>query len=170
MGHEIYGTIYGKGSEVESFEIGDNVICPFTFFAATSALSLSHPSPFLTQPAPSTSPIVVILGCGPVGLCALISASVLLKPSHLIVIDSVPSRLSLAEKLGAEPLHLAIGTVGISEKIKTVTEGRGADIVLEIVGNASAIKLGFDILRPFGTLVSVGVHSEDYPWNMDDGT
>lgn len=46
--------------------------------------------------------VVVLIGCGPVGLCALINA-LEYKPKVVIAIDRVESRLELAKKLGAEP-------------------------------------------------------------------
>jgi threonine dehydrogenase-like Zn-dependent dehydrogenase len=46
--------------------------------------------------------VVVLIGCGPVGLCALINA-LEYKPKVVIAIDRVESRLALAKKLGAEP-------------------------------------------------------------------
>ena len=46
--------------------------------------------------------VVVLIGCGPVGLCALINA-LEYKPKVVIAVDRVESRLALAKKLGAEP-------------------------------------------------------------------
>jgi len=46
--------------------------------------------------------VVVLIGCGPVGLCALINA-LEHKPKVVIAVDRVESRLELAKKLGAEP-------------------------------------------------------------------
>lgn len=46
--------------------------------------------------------VVVLIGCGPVGLCALINA-LEYNPKVVIAIDRVESRLALAKKLGAEP-------------------------------------------------------------------
>lgn len=46
--------------------------------------------------------VVVLIGCGPVGLCALIN-TLEYKPRVVIAIDRVQSRLDLAKKLGAEP-------------------------------------------------------------------
>lgn len=45
-----------------------------------------------------------------------------------------------------------------------MTNGRGADAVIEGVGHADALKTGFDLLRPWGTISSFGVHNEEIPW------
>jgi threonine dehydrogenase-like Zn-dependent dehydrogenase len=78
--------------------------------------------------------VVVLIGCGPVGLCALIN-TLEYKPRVVIAIDRVESRLALAKTLGAEPwndqtdkegekINDTIGTILISSR--TGEEGKGA--------------------------------------------
>lgn len=57
--------------------------------------------------------VVVLIGCGPVGLCALINA-LEYKPKIVIAVDRVDSRLALAKKLGAEPWNDQKDRAGIS--------------------------------------------------------
>ncbi|KAI9809506.1 MAG: hypothetical protein M1827_006812 [Pycnora praestabilis] len=97
---------------------------------------------------------VVVIGCGPVGLCALIAAETY-KPKHLFAVDSVDSRLKLAKSLGAEPLNFETDREGMDKRIKEVTDGRGADVVIEVVGLSPALKTGFEILRPWGIISSI---------------
>jgi len=54
-------------------------------------------------------------------------------------------------------------------KVKTTTtNGRGVDAVLEVVGNNSALELAYDLIRPFGVISSVGVHTHpQFPLNGD---
>lgn len=40
-----------------------------------------------------------------------------------------------------------------------MTDGRGADVVIEVVGLSPALKMGFELLRPWGVISSVGVHN-----------
>jgi len=103
---------------------------------------------------------VVIIGCGPVGLCAVINA-VRYKPKHLIAVDSVPARLDQAKKLGAEPWNFQTDRKGLEERVKELTNGRGADAVIEVVGLSPALKMGFELLRPWGFISSVGVHNAE---------
>ncbi|OMP87001.1 putative zinc-type alcohol dehydrogenase-like protein AdhB [Diplodia seriata] len=126
-------------------------IFPTGYFAAANAFS----SLAKDDIADAT---VVVIGCGPVGLCALINA-VDYKPKHLFAVDSIEDRLNLAKSLGAEPLNFQTDREGLDKRIKEVTEGRGADVVIEVVGLSPALKLGFDILRPWGIISSVGVHN-----------
>lgn len=103
---------------------------------------------------------VVVIGCGPVGLCAIIAA-LEYKPKHLFAVDSVDSRLEEARKLGAEPLNFVKDKEGMFEKVKSVTEGRGADAVIEVVGLSPALRTAFDLLRPWGVISSIGVHNAE---------
>jgi threonine dehydrogenase-like Zn-dependent dehydrogenase len=48
--------------------------------------------------------------------------------------------------------------------VKELTDDRGADIVIEVVGSSQALQMGFELLRPWGSISSVGVHNGDIPW------
>ena len=72
---------------------------------------------------------VVLIGCGPVGLCALINAEEY-KPKHLLAVDSIQSRLDLAKSLGAEPWNFQTDREGLDTRVKELTDGRGADVVI----------------------------------------
>lgn len=114
-------------------------IFPTGFFGARNAFKQMTPE----QVKSST---VVVVGCGPVGLCAIIAASEH-GPKHLFAVDSVDSRLELARNLGAEPLNFAKDGEGMLKRIKEVTEGRGADAVIEVVGLSPALKTAFELIR-----------------------
>jgi threonine dehydrogenase-like Zn-dependent dehydrogenase len=103
---------------------------------------------------------IVVVGCGPVGLCAVVAASAL-KPKHLFAVDSVQSRLDQAAKIGAEPLNFMEDREGMIERVKAVTDGRGADIVVEVVGLSPALRTAFDLVRSFGAISSIGVHNAE---------
>lgn len=47
------------------------------------------------------------------------------------------------------------------QTILDATEGRGADVVLEVVGHSPALKTAYDIIRPWGIISSVGVHNAE---------
>jgi threonine dehydrogenase-like Zn-dependent dehydrogenase len=126
-------------------------IFPTGFYGIKSALEMCRP----LRVEEST---MIVVGCGPVGLCAIICA-LNYRPRRLFAIDSVTSRLELARKLGAEPLNFAADPDGMVKRIKQETDGRGADIAVEAVGLAPALRTAFDLVRPFGVLSSVGVHN-----------
>ncbi len=97
-----------------------------------------------------------VLGCGPVGLMAIIGAR-----EHgaekIFALDVLPERLQLAARLGAAPLHVQEGDP--VQAVRTATQGRGADAVLEVVGNSSAQRLAYDLVRAGGVISVVGVHT-----------
>ena len=49
--------------------------------------------------------------------------------------------------------------------MKELTDGRGADVVIEVVGLSPALQMGFELLRPWGFLSSVGVHNAEVSEN-----
>lgn len=136
-------------------------IFPTGYFGAKNAFGLLAPH---HQPSEA---VVVVVGCGPVGLCAIISA-LEYKPKHLFAVDSVPSRLELAKVLGAEPLNFLEGKEKMLERVKEVSGERGADAVIEVVGLSPALRTAFDLLRPFGVISSIGVHNAEIPWGGND--
>lgn len=114
--------------------------------------------------------VMVIIGCGPVGLCAIAAASHF-GPRHIFAIDSVHSRLELARGLGAEPLNFLDDREGMLTRIKAATGGRGADMVVEVVGQPAALKTAYDVVRPFGSISSIGVHGSEVRLpGIDGGT
>jgi threonine dehydrogenase-like Zn-dependent dehydrogenase len=74
---------------------------------------------------------VVIYGCGPVGLMAAHSAMIK-GASKVMIVDSHPDRLALAEKIGVIPIDYTKGTA--VEEILELTNGEGADRGCECVG------------------------------------
>jgi threonine dehydrogenase-like Zn-dependent dehydrogenase len=99
----------------------------------------------------------VVVGCGPVGLLAVVAAKEL-GAETLFAVDLVPERLELARQYGATPLNLS--SADVAAEVREATDGRGADGVLEVVGNESAHRLAADLVRPGGTISVVGVHNE----------
>jgi len=126
-------------------------IFPTGYFAAANAFKeLSE--------AEAKDAVVVLVGCGPVALCALVNI-LDYKPRHVLAVDSVQNRLDLAKDLGAEPWNFMTDREGLDKRVKELTEGRGADVVVEVVGLSPALKMGFELLRPWGVISSVGVHN-----------
>lgn len=98
----------------------------------------------------------VVIGCGPVGLMTVVAARHL-GTEKLFAVDFSPERLQKAKEFGAVPLNPSF--INVKEEILNATNGRGADAVMEVVGSQEALRMAIDILRPGGTISSVGVHS-----------
>jgi threonine dehydrogenase-like Zn-dependent dehydrogenase len=111
---------------------------------------------------------IAIIGCGPVGLCA-IAATGTFNPKHIIAIDAVPSRLENAASLGAEPKNYKTEGDALLAHVRNVTDGRGVDIVLELVGAKPALQLAYNLIRHGGVISSIGVHSTEFPFTATQG-
>ena len=99
--------------------------------------------------------VVVVAGCGPIGL-GMIAGAKARNPSLVIGLDSAPDRLSIALDTGAD-LVINIAETDPVAKIKDLTGGYGADVYLEATGHPSAVDQGLNMLRKLGTYVEYGV-------------
>jgi len=100
---------------------------------------------------------VVVQGAGALGLYAVAVAKAR-GAKTVIAIDGVPERLELARAFGADEL-IDITTTSDKDRVKTVrrlTDGQGADVVVEVVGHPSAIDEGLKLLAQFGRYVEIG--------------
>jgi 2-desacetyl-2-hydroxyethyl bacteriochlorophyllide A dehydrogenase len=100
---------------------------------------------------------VAVLGLGPVGLCAVQVAKAA-GAAHVLAVDSVEDRLAMAESFGAVPVHLTEGDP--RGAAKAVTEGRGADVVVDAVGHPDAFDMACRLARKAGTVSAIGVYAE----------
>lgn len=105
--------------------------------------------------------VFVVLGCGPVGICALMSLRTK-GVQKVYAVDEVDDRLAEAKALGA--LTLKLGKDDVPQTILEATEGRGADAVVEVVGNKAALRAAFDLTRQCGFVSSIGFHQGEVPF------
>ena len=101
---------------------------------------------------------VVIQGAGGLGINAAAAAKEM-GAGRVIVIDGAANRLSLALRCGADDV-VDINEYGTSEarvaRVKELTEGRGGDVVMELVGLPDVFIEGLELTRNGGTLVEIG--------------
>jgi len=103
--------------------------------------------------------VVVVAGCGPIGL-GMIAGAAAKSPAQVIALDMSPERLEIAKLCGATL------TINISEEdpvavVKGLTDGYGADVYLEGTGHPGAVPQGLNLLRKLGTYVEYGVFGSD---------
>ncbi len=102
--------------------------------------------------------VVAIVGAGPIGLAALLTAK-FYTPASIIMIDPDDHRLAVAEKLGATVLVNGESAAAI-EKVLALTGGRGVDVAIEAVGLPVTFDICQSIVAPGGHIANVGVHGE----------
>jgi L-iditol 2-dehydrogenase len=104
---------------------------------------------------------VVVLGVGPLGMCFLMKAR-MLGAGTIIAVDFSDYRLDFAKKLGADQTINA-GKYSQAQRlqmIKDLTNGRGADMVIECAGVPQAVPEALEMLRVGGLLVEAGNFSD----------
>ncbi|MDI1284811.1 MAG: NAD(P)-dependent alcohol dehydrogenase [Reyranella sp.] len=102
---------------------------------------------------------VVIFALGPIGLCAAAGAR-LMGATTIIGVDAIPERLAMARRLGVDQVVNFRETDPASE-IMRLTDGRGVDAAIEALGTQVTFEAALRVLRPGGTLSSLGVYSTD---------
>jgi threonine dehydrogenase-like Zn-dependent dehydrogenase len=102
--------------------------------------------------------MVVVQGAGALGLYAIAVAKAR-GAACVIAIDGVPERLELARAFGADAV-IDINEVATAKDrakaVRKLTDGQGADVVVEVVGHPSAIEEGLQMLGQFGRYVEIG--------------
>ena len=96
----------------------------------------------------------VVIGSGMVGIF-VVQALRAAGCGTVIAVDLEQSKLDLALKLGADHGLLA-GEVDVPEEVRKLTDGRGANIAIEVVGNTIAVNSAIGSLRKGGALTIVG--------------
>lgn len=101
----------------------------------------------------------VVVGCGPVGLMAILGA-LEYGTEKVFAIDTIPERLDKARQFGATVINSTY--LNPVDAIKAITDGRGADGVMEAVGNSATNKLAYQLVRPGGIVSAVGVCTDEH--------
>ena len=101
---------------------------------------------------------VVVVGCGPVGLMAVLCARAL--AGTLIAVDGVSQRRAIAEAVGAQ----AVEPERANDAVAEATGGLGADVVIEAAGSPGGLDASLRLARGRGVVSVVGAHFEpDFP-------
>ncbi len=102
---------------------------------------------------------VAVFAQGPIGLCATAGAR-LMGATRIIAVESIPARQAMARRLGADDV-VDFSAGDPAEQILALTDGRGVDVSIEALGRQSTFEAALRVLRPGGTLSSLGVYSSD---------
>ena len=102
---------------------------------------------------------VAVFAQGPIGLCATVGAK-LAGASLVIGVDRLPDRLQIAQQMGADHAIDSSRVDAVADIMK-LTGGRGVDVAIEALGTQQTFESALRVLRPGGTLSSLGVYSTD---------
>ena len=107
---------------------------------------------------------VMIVGAGPVGMAALLTA-LLYTPRLLVMVDRDEARLKRARELGAQTVHA--DSERAREQLLDLTEGQGFDSVIEAVGIPATFELCQRVVAIGGRIAKVGVHGTHVDSHLD---
>jgi len=110
--------------------------------------------------------VVAIVGAGPIGLAAVLSAQ-LFSPSHIVAVDLADSRLDAAKLFGADVI-VNNAREDPLEVIRSLTGGLGADVAIEAVGVPATFELATTLVRPCGHVANIGVHGRPATLHLED--
>ncbi|MSO81093.1 MAG: NAD(P)-dependent alcohol dehydrogenase [Alphaproteobacteria bacterium] len=108
---------------------------------------------------------VAVFAQWPIGLCTTAGAR-LMCASTIIGVEAVPARMEIARRIGAD--HVVDFTkVDAVDEILRLTDGRGVDVAIEALGRQETFEAALCVLRPCGTLSSLGVYYGDLTIPLD---
>jgi alcohol dehydrogenase len=108
---------------------------------------------------------VAIIGAGPVGLAALLTAQ-FYSPAEIIMIDQDDNRLAVAKTFGATQwVNSATGNA--IELVMGLTNGKGVDVAIEAVGVPATFELCQEIIAPGGHIANIGVHGKSVTLHLE---
>ncbi|MGW3944343.1 zinc-dependent alcohol dehydrogenase family protein [Streptomyces phaeochromogenes] len=108
---------------------------------------------------------VAVVGAGPIGLAAIATAR-LFSPERIVAVDLAATRLEAAKRLGADAV--ADAREAPEQLIADLTDGLGADVVIEAVGVPESFELCTRMVRPGGHVANVGVHGKPATLHLED--
>ncbi|WP_333735531.1 zinc-dependent alcohol dehydrogenase family protein [Streptomyces sp. IBSBF 2806] len=108
---------------------------------------------------------VAVVGAGPIGLAAIATAR-LFAPERIVAVDLAASRLEAAKRLGADAVADAREDPELL--IADLTDGLGADVVIEAVGVPESFEMCTRMVRPGGHVANVGVHGKPAVLHLED--
>lgn len=112
------------------------------------------------QAKPRPGSVVAVVGGGPVGLMAAACAQAA-GAGVVVVVEPVEVRRLVASSTGS----LGVTPDQAARVVRDLTDGRGADRVVDAVGGATGLNLALDVVRGRGRVVSVGVPTTEH-WQL----
>ncbi|NIT55406.1 MAG: alcohol dehydrogenase catalytic domain-containing protein [Aliifodinibius sp.] len=110
--------------------------------------------------------VVAIVGAGPIGLAALLTAQ-FYSPAEIIMVDLDNNRLEVSKEFGATDI-VNSGDENAVDKIMELTNGKGVDVSIEAVGVPATFDICQDIVKAGGQVAVVGVHGTSVDFKLEE--
>ena len=114
----------------------------------------------------SPGDVVAIVGAGPIGLAAILTAT-LYTPGRIVAIDLDDGRLESALRFGADTT-INNGREDARAQVMELHDGLGADVAFEAVGVQQTFELATELIRPCGRVANIGVHGKPVTLHLED--
>ncbi len=108
---------------------------------------------------------VVIIGAGPIGLAALLTAQ-FYSPAQIIMVDRDDNRLRIAQALGATHT-INFDHEDVTKAVHHLTDGVGVDVAMDAVGVPQSFETCQDVIAPGGRIANIGVHGEPVTLHLE---
>lgn len=115
---------------------------------------------------PIASKTVAVTGCGPIGVMAVAVAKKI-GASKIIAVEINEKRSQFALDMGADYI-VNPAKENCVEKVKSLTGGKGVDVVLEFSGNPTAIKNAIEFMKPEAKMAAVGLPNGSVDFNFSE--
>ncbi len=102
---------------------------------------------------------VAVIGAGPVGICTMMCAR-LYGPAMIVAMDVDDHRLELALSHGLADKTINPSRTDAAQAVRELTEGRGADAVIEVAGGKNTFQTAWEIARPNAVVAVVAMYEE----------
>jgi alcohol dehydrogenase len=114
----------------------------------------------------SPGDVVAIVGAGPIGLAALLTAQ-FFSPAEIIMVDTDPNRLAVAMKFGATKA-VDNGKGDAAAQVREYTGGKGVDVAIEAIGIPATFDICQEIVKAGGNIANIGVHGKPVTFRIDE--
>ena len=177
-GYTVVGEIVAAGKNVKGYAVGDKVYtvakhAAYNVVPYNSKLVplIKLPDDFPMEKGPfaklgmicmtaivqsqiAVNDTVVVIGLGPIGNIAAQLYSIM--GANVIGVDLVEKRVEIARQAGIDHVVLAGEGLDLKEKVKEITGGKEADIVVEATGSPQLVTPALDLVRKLGQVIALG--------------
>lgn len=148
--HAIYNTVAFNNANLPLVKLSDDFVFEKAAFARLAAICMTS----IAQSRIHVGDTAVVIGMGLIGNLAAQLFSIM--GANVIAIDVVEKRLQIAKRAGIEQVILSGENVDLNEKVRDITGGAKADIVVEATGSPKLVIPALDLVKNLGQVIALG--------------